>query len=680
LNSPRLAWYLARLRRMSAGEMVWRLRDTWGHTMWARRQVRPGSPLDGPLHRSGPPISAVLGPRAPDAIPQEAKNALVRAADGVLEGHLTLLGVERLDLSAPDWFYDPITHRRAPSGEYAFRIDHRSEEVTGNVKQVWELSRLQHLTLLSAAWNVTGNDAYAKATDEQLMSWWKENPFLSGVNWTSGIEVGIRLISFVWIRRLLDGWYGAPGLFEENDLAVAQVRWHQQYLSQFRSRGSSANNHVIAEAAGQLIASCAFPWFSDSDKWRHEASDLLQRELRLNTFQSGLNREQASDYHGFVAELGLLAAVEADACGHPLDPATWELLARMLDSGAAVLDVALHPPRQGDSDEGRALVLEDPEANRWSALLATGGALVGAASWWPPVNAGVASTLIGSISSGRASVERGSGRIRPSHFSDAGLTLLRTTASMTEPEIWCRCDGGPHGFLSIAGHAHADALSVEVRHGGTEILVDPGTYCYHGEPELRRYFRSTLAHNTVEVDGRDQSVSGGPFLWLRHARTSGVELGYGPDGSVRQWSASHDGYESLDPPVHHKRTVCLDEGARRIDVSDQITSDGPHLARLAFHLGPEVSCTLEANRAELTWTQGPDSDGWSASVELPAQASWSEHRGESEPVLGWYSSSFGRIEPTTVLMGESNCAAGKIELRTAIRFVKRAGKAGSVPG
>ena len=89
-----------------------------------------------------------------------------------------------------------------------------------------------------------GKRRYAKATDEQLISWWKQNPFLSGINWTSGIEVGIRLISFVWIRRLLDGWYGAPALFEENDLAVSQIRWHQEYLSRFRSRGSSANNHV----------------------------------------------------------------------------------------------------------------------------------------------------------------------------------------------------------------------------------------------------------------------------------------------------------------------------------------------------------------------------------------------------------------------------------------------------
>jgi Heparinase II/III-like protein/Heparinase II/III N-terminus len=676
LSSPRLGWYLARLRRMSAGEMAWRLRDTVEHALWARRQVIPGSPLNAPILRSGPAVAAVIPAGAADKIPDVARDALLGAADALLEGRLTLLGVERRDLSSPDWFYDPVTERRAPRTEYAFGIDHRSEEVTGNVKQIWELSRLQHLTLLAAAWNVTGNDAYAKATDEQLMSWWKENPFLSGINWTSGIEIGIRLISFVWIRRLLEGWYGAPGLFEENDLAVAQVRWHQEYLSAFRSRGSSANNHVIAEAAGQLVASCAFPWFKESDRWRNEAADLLQRELRLNTFASGLNREQASDYHGFVVELGLLAAVEADACGHPLDAATWELLARMLDCGAAVLDCALQPPRQGDSDEGRALVLDDPEANRWSTLIATGAALVGPAPWWPRAPESVTSTLVASIASARAPVVRDSDGIRPSHFSDGGLTLLRTRPA-TEPEIWCRCDGGPHGFLSIAGHAHADALSVEVRHGGVGILVDPGTYCYHGDPEFRRYFRSTLAHNTVELAGRDQSISGGPFLWLRHAHTSGVEVGYLPDGEIARWSARHDGYESLDHPADHHRTVTLDAGSGRIDVYDEITTAGPNRAKLVFHLGPTVSCILHANRAELTWEAGPEDGVWFAVLDLPDRVAWSEHRGESEPLLGWYSSSFGSIEPTTVLMGELECGTGKTRLHTAVQFQNRVRKARS---
>ena len=127
---------------------------------------------------------------------------------------------------------------------------------------------------------------------------------------------------------------------------------------------------------------------------------------------------------------------------------------------------------------------------------------------------------------------------RPSRFADAGMTLLRTSGD-DGPEIWCRCDGGPHGYLSIAAHAHADALSVELRYGGVDILADPGTYCYHGEPAWRSYFRSTLAHNTIELGGQDQSGDG-PFLWLRHA--NGREIEVADDGETASWTAEHDGY------------------------------------------------------------------------------------------------------------------------------------------
>ena len=120
---------------------------------------------------------------------------------------------------------------------------------------------------------------------------------------------------------------------------------------------------------------------------------------------------------------------------------------------------------------------------------------------------------------------------RPSRFADAGMTLLRTDGRQA-PEIWCRLDGGPHGFLSIAAHAHADAMSVEVRYGGVDVLADPGTYCYHGEPAWRSYFRSTIAHNTVELNGQNQSGDGGPFLWLRHA--NGHEIGVVDTAEVRR--------------------------------------------------------------------------------------------------------------------------------------------------
>ena len=148
----------------------------------------------------------------------------------------------------------------------------------------------------------------------------------------------------MWARRLLEGWAGAPELFEENETALRQIRWHQRYLARFRSRGSSANNHVIAESVGQLVASVAFDWFEESERWADEARVLLEDELVKNTFPTGVNREMAFEYHGFVAELGLLAAVEADGAGRPLNDQVWQVLCRMIDVVAATVDAKLHPP------------------------------------------------------------------------------------------------------------------------------------------------------------------------------------------------------------------------------------------------------------------------------------------------------------------------------------------------
>ena len=165
----------------------------------------------------------------------------------------------------PDWFFDPVTGRRAPQLDYCFKVNHRAEDVTGNVKQIWELSRMHHVTVLAAAFALSGDERYADRAALHLRSWWRQNPFLSGVHWTSGIETGLRLIAWVWVRRLLSGWKKAAQLFECDDAARAQIWWHQQYLATFRSRGSSANNHVIAEAAGLLVAALAFDWFAESD-------------------------------------------------------------------------------------------------------------------------------------------------------------------------------------------------------------------------------------------------------------------------------------------------------------------------------------------------------------------------------------------------------------------------------
>jgi uncharacterized heparinase superfamily protein len=87
----------------------------------------------------------------------------------------------------------------------------------------------------------------------------------------------------------------------------------------------------------------------------------------------------------------------------------------------------------------------------------------------------------------------------------------------TDREIRIIIDSGELGYLSIAAHGHADALAFTMSVAGKEILVDPGTYSYHTLPRWRNYFRGTAAHNTVVVDGKNQSVIGGNFMWVKHA-------------------------------------------------------------------------------------------------------------------------------------------------------------------
>jgi hypothetical protein len=657
-DTSRLGWYARRLAR-SVVAMAWRARDRLLQVAWSRRQVRREQIItDAPVPAGEHRFTAVLPLGTAGRVPEEARTAVLECANLLLRGEWEVLGVVRTDLVRPDWFFDPETGHREDPDRYAFCINHHPEEI-GQAERVREISRLQHLTLLANAWFVTHDESYALRVSDHLHSWWRENPFLSGINWTSGIDLGIRLVSLVWVRRLLDDWPGISELFECDELALRQLRWHQQYLAAFPSGGSSANSHVVAEAAGQLVASCAFPWFPESERWRRRSARLLERELIRNTFPSGIGRELASDYQCFIAELGFVAAVEAEAAGYPLSPVAWERLGAMADSAAALVDERLRPPRQGDSDGGRGLLLDAPAPNRWPWLLALADVLIGRLDWWPRPPVDARSSIVGALMPATLHIE-GRPAQRPSRFADAGITLLRTTR---DNEIWCRCDGGPHGYLTIAAHAHADALSIEVRYAGVDILADPGTCCLHGEPAWRSYFRSTIAHNTAELAGRSQSSDGGPFMRVRPAQA--WELEVIDEGDFARWTAEHDGYASLNPPALHRRSVLLDRASRSIDLIDEIEGASQDI-RLAFHFGPEVQVQLNDSWAVLDWPAA--STPGTARLELPSTLRWTLHRGETEPILGWYAPGLGRRVAAFSLIGSGRSVPGT-PLATRLEFL-----------
>jgi hypothetical protein len=577
-----------------------------------------------------------------------------------LTGHWLLFGRKVGGLGTdPDWFLDSATGRRSPDSEYAFSIPLREPKKVGSLKRVWELSRHQHLTVLAAAYYLTKERVYAERLRAQLTSWWRANPFLRGIHWTSGIELGVRLLSWIWIRRLLSGWSDASSLFEHNPSFLRQLEWHQRYLSTLSSHSSSANNHVIAEQAGLFASSCAFPIFDDSGALRARSAAILLREVSRQTFWSGLNRELATGYHGFVLELCVAAGLEGEAAGYGLGAEFWELVQRMMDALAAVVDVRVNPPRQGDSDDGLGVLLDGPGFDRWSSLLATGEALFGRLSWWPAHRTADARTAFWKTTIARVRPPDQSRRPerRPAVFNDAGFVILRDHAD-TSDEIWCHCDHGQLGFLATAAHGHADALSVELRHGGTPIFGDPGTYCYQDHPAWRSFLRSTAAHNTLEVAGTSQSVEAGPFLWTCHAPCELLNVTSDGDGRVTMWQAEHYGYRRLRPGATHRRSVTLSHLDRTLTIADELVCSGTHPVRLLFHLGPTISCDLRGSIAQLTW----EASGriWETTVELPGALDWIAVRGQIAPPIGWYSTAFDQKEPTTTLLGSAMLGRGRV--------------------
>jgi hypothetical protein len=206
-------------------------------------------------------------------------------------------------------------------------------------------------------------------------------------------------------------------------------------------------------------------------------------------------------------------------------------------------------------------------------------------------------------------------------------------------------DVGPLGYLSIAAHGHADALAVTVSAAGRELIVDPGAASYYGQPAWRSVHRGTRAHPTVCVDGLDQSVKGGPFLWTRHATTTvrSVDLRHGIV------DAEHDGYRRLDHPVVHRRWLIAQPDDPTMAVVDLLDGEKVHDVRVSWPLHPELDMTPTGNGLLAGQTPGHLVSRDHVPVlqlcyagTAPIQA---EHvRADSDSHLGWWSD---RLEART---------------------------------
>lgn len=562
----KLSWYVNRLRNMEPAEIVHRLVEK-ARKLVSRRSHQGWSAYgSATLHRVFPDLAR----RVLTASPAQ-RQAIATATAELLAGRYSALGRQwpARDPGAlfpPDlWRLDPVTQTLWPdSRTYAFDINFRHDGTRGDVKYVWEINRLQFLPVLAAHHLLAGDPASLSAIEAALASWYQANPPFGGVGWASGIEVALRAISIILTLDMLGDHLSEMSRRQAGQILSASAFW----LPRFPSRFSSANNHLVAELAGEYLVGRTLGHGTDRP-WQQ-----LLAELDKQILPDGSGAEQTPTYAAFTAELVLLSALAARAATTPPAQPAAQRLAAFADF------IAWLGPRAefGDNDEGRVVTLShEPD---YSSSVAS--AIAGFLGKPSPVEP--ADDFRGLIFGPSPTVLPQPAGLQC--FAAGGLSVWR--GEMAGHHVALRFDHGPLGYLSIAAHGHADALSVTLDVDGQPVLVDPGTYLYGSGGPWREWFRSTPAHNTLNLEAQSQSSMSGAFNWSHKAQARLLEQSPPPDWSL---TAEHDGYERR-LGARHRRQVRRD--GHSITVHDRLIGTAQD-AEIVFQLAAGLDAEHDGN-------------------------------------------------------------------------------------
>jgi hypothetical protein len=585
----------------------------------------------------------------------------VAAAERLSEGWLDVFELRGIDLGQPPrWNRDPKTGIEAPL-TYGKSLDCSDADVAGDITYLWQLNRHQHLVTLAQAYALTGKRQYWATLAEHLETWFVACPYGMGPNWASALEAAIRLANWAIAWQLL-----GPAIFDEahSDLRARWLRsvyQHAEFVRRWLSVQSSASA-LIGEAAGLFIAGLAWPHWRKSAGWVATGKAILEREALARNAADGVSRAQSVSCHQFVLDRQLLCLLAGKANGQWFSADYESRLEAMLDYLASIMDAGGHVPQLGDADDGYVTRLSVENGCPYRSLLATGAVLFRRGDF--KLKAGglddktrwllgaKADTLYRELDAEKTRLP-----LRQA-FAEGGYYVLGCDFD-TPNEIRLVADAGPLGERTAAVHGHADALSFTLSVGGEEFLVDPGTFVYHSRERWRQYFRGTSAHNTLRIDGVDQSVQFGSSLWLKRANAGcSLWLSSPQKDSFEGW---HDGYTRLGDPVKHRRLIELDKVARRLVIEDTLQMTEDHEVELFFHC--HEASVLEAAEKGFVIRRGERS----ISLLLPQvdQARTVVHRGSVAPIAGWVSRSFDSREPADTIVWAAQLT-GPVLLRTEI--------------
>ncbi len=398
---------------------------------------------------------AVRLPALPAPTPEQLNNA-----DEVLAGRFGLVG--EIYALAPGFSW-----KDNPSRDKEWQIAHHKFYFAVDLAHAWcasgDVRYLECWARLIDSWLKEMDSGFIAASDAQVEAkriehWVSSFHLLQGTDWARQVSGG-------FLRAFLER------IAAETRYIAANLR--------------PARNHRTFQLYAMFLVGVSFPELRDHAELIGTSRSLLTENLLKDFAPDGVHVELSAHYHQITLETALAFFELARLNDIALIPELGERLHRALEFSLYIAWPDGRMPLINDSDDGDHL-----------AVLHQGARLFGD------------ERLLWAASGGRAGeVPAAPGH----HFDRCGYFTLSDSWGI-DADSYARRQ---HVFYDCAllgegSHSHYDLFNFTYFAGGEPLVVDPGRYTYNAEPgadgiDWRREFKSTRYHNTVAIDGLDQT-------------------------------------------------------------------------------------------------------------------------------------------------------------------------------
>lgn len=470
--------------------------------------------------------------------PEEWKERVIHDANRLLEGNIRYFSSQWKEVGNPtNWFLNPISGSSYPNTHMHWTLLPDFHPIAGDIKNVWDASRLEWVVTLARAYAVLGENSYLNTLNYWLADWTKCNPLNSGPNWKCGQEASIRLFNLLNASFILN---------QQAEPSRALVKFVESSLHRISNNIYYAiaqdNNHGTSEAAGLYIGGL---WLSKVDpdqtklalKFAEKGRYWLENRMKRLVTDSGSFSQHSVTYHRVLMDT--LCFVEF--WRKTLNDTPFSIHFYTKAKAAAIWlfqitdGISGNAPNLGSNDGAMLLNLHSCDYRNFRPTLQLAGRLFFNVNWLKPGD----------------------------HDEPLSWFKLGPSNALNPP---LRENFSSHGYATILGQtswalikwpfynyrpSHNDVFHIDLWFNGQNILCDSGTYSYNPDPSFQTDLKSVHHHNTVSFDHHEQMPKLSRFLLGNWIKADSVKLTAASQTHDVTWSGSyHDCYGN-----RHKRTV-----------------------------------------------------------------------------------------------------------------------------